>query len=110
AVVSEPYTRLTCDSVAKYHTSTWRVISHSTVAVTPPMSAWRSDSRPTSITRYTEVSTNTSPATPSRYSSAPDTPCSDHSWPRSSTLSWPMACRLPATSVTIRSPTPRLRM
>ena len=41
AVVSEPYTTLTCDSVPKYQTSTWRVISHSSAAVAPPISAWR---------------------------------------------------------------------
>ena len=51
AVVSEPYTTFTCDRVAKYQTSRWRVISHSTAAVTPPISAWRHDSRPTGITR-----------------------------------------------------------
>jgi chemosensory pili system protein ChpA (sensor histidine kinase/response regulator) len=51
AVVSEPYTVRTCESVAKYHTSTCRDISHSTAAAAPPTSACRHDSRPTGITR-----------------------------------------------------------
>jgi hypothetical protein len=48
--VSDPYTNLTCDIVEKYHTSVWRVTSHSSAAVTPPTSAWRQDRRPTGIT------------------------------------------------------------
>ena len=50
-VVSEPYTVRTCDSVARYQTSTCREISHSTVALTPPISAWRHERRPTGITK-----------------------------------------------------------
>ena len=50
AVVSEPYTTLICDSVEKYHTRRWRVPSHSSPAVTPPMSAWRHVGRLTGIT------------------------------------------------------------
>ena len=41
----------TCDSVAKYQTRMWRVISQSTAAVTPPIRAWRQFSRPAGITR-----------------------------------------------------------
>ena len=40
----------------------------------------------------------------------PETPFSDHSRPNSSTFSWPIACRLPATSVTSSRPTPSERM
>ena len=50
AVVSEPYTILIWESVEKYHTSRWRVSSHSSPAVTPPISAWRKDGRRTGIT------------------------------------------------------------
>ena len=42
---------VTCDSVAKYQTSTWRVISQSSAAVTPPISAWRQARRPAGMTR-----------------------------------------------------------
>ena len=49
AVVSEPYTTLTCDSVPKYHTSPWRMISQRMPAVAPPISAWLIESRPTGM-------------------------------------------------------------
>jgi len=51
AVVSEPYTTLICERRAKYQTRKCRAISHSNAATTPPISAWRKESRPTGITR-----------------------------------------------------------
>ena len=49
AVVSEPYTTFTCESVAKYHASPWRMISHSKAAVAPPIRAWLSEILPTGM-------------------------------------------------------------
>ena len=51
-----------------------------------------------------------SPPSPSRYSSTPDTPDSDQLRPNSSTLSCPITCSAPATSVTSSRPTHRHRM
>ena len=60
--------------------------------------------------RYTDVKRKISPARPSRYSSTPEKPLSDQLRPTNSTLSSPSACRLPETSVTSSSPTPRQTM
>ena len=90
---------------------TWRVISHSSAAVTPPISAWRQAQPPdrhhqVDRGQHEDLAGDAEQVEQQRRRRRAAT----SSRPNSSTLSLPTACRLPATSVTSSRPTPSERM